>query len=425
MVDCLSIVRVDKVIHTMETDIVKLVVEIESFGMSSDQFDKETGSSDRLQQKQADLSCVYALNKLHLHEIRVVPRDCGEGKAKSCGEYYSFGLNPSLPTQETTSAGNAPGGNGVDVVVPLESIRAISEQFVNTAYGFFLGKRVAYPVVANYVKLHGVPIMAFSEDGLSAIATKLADVELRDNIVAAIPKITGEGYYNCNIRVEYEWKPPRCACCKVFGHTQEECPKNIGTGEMKNLKKTSQTPKGFPVGQKMVFKPTKQVYQPVSKEPAANTSVNKKKNVDPTKEVSMSNPFDVLTSIENDVELCTNRGTSNLDSQATNSSGSSFWNVDASSPSTTHVIEKINKIEKLIIEEKVTLVDDEGTPLEKVVSSCDYDSEDEVASVDNDMAKFLAKKDGYGTQSLLEQWTESYENGDYGYDPYDDDMYEG
>ncbi|GKC28442.1 hypothetical protein Tco_1035736 [Tanacetum coccineum] len=53
-------------------DIVKLVVEIKSFGMSSDEFDKETGSSDGLQPKQADLSCVHALNELHLHEIHVV-----------------------------------------------------------------------------------------------------------------------------------------------------------------------------------------------------------------------------------------------------------------------------------------------------------------------------------------------------------------
>ncbi|GJZ29009.1 hypothetical protein Tco_0573656 [Tanacetum coccineum] len=73
MVDWLSIVETDKVIHTMETDIVKLVVEIKSFCMSSDEFDKETGSSDELQPKQADLSCVHALNELHLHEIRVVP----------------------------------------------------------------------------------------------------------------------------------------------------------------------------------------------------------------------------------------------------------------------------------------------------------------------------------------------------------------
>ncbi|GKB99473.1 hypothetical protein Tco_0985610 [Tanacetum coccineum] len=43
------------------------------------------------------------------------------------------------------------------------------------------------------------------------------------------------------------------------------------------------------------------------------------------------------------------------------------------------------------------LMADDGKPLEKVDSSCDYNSEDEVAYVDNDMAKFLAKKDGYGT----------------------------
>ncbi|GKA73912.1 hypothetical protein Tco_0780214 [Tanacetum coccineum] len=153
----------------------------------------------------------------------------------------------------------------------------------------------------NQVKLHGVPVTAFSEDGLSAIATKLGtpimldsytydmcmqswgrssharvmiefrvDVELRDNIVVAMPKIKGEGYYTCNIRVEYEWQPPRCACCKVFGHVYEECPKNIGAGVTKNLKKTSQTPKGIPVGRKMGFKP-KQVFQTVSKKSTANT----------------------------------------------------------------------------------------------------------------------------------------------------------
>ncbi|GJY56827.1 hypothetical protein Tco_0455942 [Tanacetum coccineum] len=73
MIDELSIVETDKVIHTVETDMVKLVVEIECFGKSFDEFDKETGSSDGLQPKQADLSCVHALNEPHLHEIHVVP----------------------------------------------------------------------------------------------------------------------------------------------------------------------------------------------------------------------------------------------------------------------------------------------------------------------------------------------------------------
>ncbi|GKD01745.1 hypothetical protein Tco_1172019 [Tanacetum coccineum] len=76
---------------------------------------------------------------------------------------------PPLTTPVTTTAGNAPGkssyanitgkpsgkkvnvhtlftpgGNGIDVVVPVDSIRAISELFANIAYGFFLGKKVAY-----------------------------------------------------------------------------------------------------------------------------------------------------------------------------------------------------------------------------------------------------------------------------------------
>ncbi|GJR05791.1 hypothetical protein Tco_0528775 [Tanacetum coccineum] len=73
MIDYLSIVETDKVNHDVEIDMVKLVVEIKSFGMSVDELDKESGSSDGLQPKQVDLSCIHALNKPHLHEIHIVP----------------------------------------------------------------------------------------------------------------------------------------------------------------------------------------------------------------------------------------------------------------------------------------------------------------------------------------------------------------
>ncbi|GJS01635.1 hypothetical protein Tco_0318143 [Tanacetum coccineum] len=229
--------------------------------------------------------------------------------------------------------------------------KAISEQFANTAYGFFLGKRVAYLVVANYVRntwgkyglvksmlnsstgifsfqisstdgLDAVVKNGPCEDGSSAIATKLgtllmldfytsdmciqswgrssyaralievrADVELKDNIVVAMPKLVRDGFYMCNnVRVEYEWKPPKCACCKVLGHIQNNCPKNIDSDVVKNMKKPSQAPRGVLVGL------------------------------------------------------------------------------------------------------KVTLVDDQGKPLTKVDSSGNHDSEDKVASVDNDMTNFLASK---------------------------------
>ncbi|GKC72705.1 retrotransposon protein, putative, ty1-copia subclass [Tanacetum coccineum] len=270
----------------------------------------------------------------------------------------------------------------------------ISERFANTAYGFILRKRVAYPVgldsmfengpwfirnnplilkkwnpdvnllkedvgnVLVWVKLHGVPVTAFSEDGLSAIATKIgttlildsytydmcsqswgrssyaralievrADVELKDNIVVAMPKLDGEGFYTCVL-----------------------------------------------VGLKVGFQQT--VYRQVSKKNNVSTSGNKKKNAEPKIEVSKSNSFDVLNSVENDVDM------------------------DYSGTSTIPIVEKIDKMERLIIDGTTTLMDDEGKPLTRVDSSGDHDNKDEVES-------------------------ESYGDGEYDYDPYDDDMYEG
>nr|GEV29527.1 hypothetical protein [Tanacetum cinerariifolium] len=110
---------------------------------------------------------------------------------------------------------------------------------------------------------------------------KMADVELKDTIMVTMPKLVGEGFYTCTIRVEYEWKPLRCACFKVFGHVQDEYLKNIGSDLAKNLKNPSQAPRGDLVV----------------------LSGNKKKDVEPRKEVSNLNLFNMLNSIENDVDL--------------------------------------------------------------------------------------------------------------------------
>ncbi|GJX49687.1 ATPase, F1/V1/A1 complex, alpha/beta subunit [Tanacetum coccineum] len=164
-----------------------------------------------------------------------------------------------------------------------------------------------------WVKLHGVPVTTFSEDGLSAIATKLADVELKDSIVVAMPKITREGHYTCN---------------------------NTDAGEKKTVKKPSQTSRG----------------------------------VEPTIEVSNSNPFDVLNLVDNDVELLDN---------------------DRNPLVSTGIVESDSEVE---------VVFDEIANLR--ISTSGKDGSDK----------------GYGTNSLLEQWRDSYPDND-DYDPYDDDMY--
>ncbi|GJS69595.1 hypothetical protein Tco_0702436 [Tanacetum coccineum] len=236
-------------------------------------------------------------------------------------------------------------------------------------------------------KITCIRLLMVSDDGLSAIATILGtplmfdsytsdmciqswgrsrfaremielrvDVELKDTIVVAMPKLIGEGFYMCTFVLSM-------------------------SGNLSGV----------------------HVVRPVSKKKNVNTSGNKKKDVESRKEVSNTYPFDVLNSVENDVDLGTNVGTSNLASKEANSSGSSFWNVGSSSTSTTPIVDKIDKLEKLIIDGKVSLVDDEGKPLKKVDYPGNHDSEDEVELVDNEMTSFLAsERVGFGTNSLLE-----------------------
>nr|GEV47915.1 hypothetical protein [Tanacetum cinerariifolium] len=352
------------------------------------------------------------------------------------------GLNPPLPTQEANSAGNVPakpsystatgkpngkklnvhtlftpGGNGIDVVVLVDSIRSISERFANTTYGFFLGKKVAYPVIANYVRntlgkyrlvrsifSSSTGLFSFqlsSIEGLDAMLEKArmarvpssyarvmielrADVELKDKIFVAMLKITREGHYTCNVRVEYEWKHPSCSSCKFFEHIHEEFPKNTCIGEKKTVKKPSQTSRGVSVGLKMGFKPQKE-YRLVTKRSNASSSGNKKKCVEPTIEVSNSNPIDVLNSVDNDMEFGTNGGLL-------------IWILDNNGNPLvpTGIVESDSEVE---------VVFNETSNLR--ISASDKDESDK----------------GYGTNSLLEQWRDSYPDND-DYDPYDDDMYE-
>nr|GEV82011.1 hypothetical protein [Tanacetum cinerariifolium] len=341
---------------------------------------------------------------------------------------------PPLSTPVTTTAGNAhgkssyanitgkpsgkkvnvhtlftPGGSGIDVVVLVDSIRAISERFANTAYSFFLGKKVAYPIVANYVRntwgkyrlirsmfSSSTRLFSFqfrSMDGSDAML-KNGPWFIRNNPLilkkwhADENLLKEDGHYTCNVLVEYEWKPPKCSYCKVFIHIHEECPKNTGAGEKKTVKKPSQISRGVPVGPKMGFKPQKE-YRHVPKKPTISSSGNKKKGVEPTIEVCNSNPFDVLNSVNNDVEFGTNRGTTNLVNNGATSSGSSFMNVDNSSSGNTLIIDKIRKFKDLLTSRQAILVDKAGKPLKKV------------------------EFQGFGIQSLLEQWRDSYGNGDY------------
>ncbi|GJR00153.1 retrovirus-related pol polyprotein from transposon TNT 1-94 [Tanacetum coccineum] len=379
------------------------------------------------------------------------------------------GPNPLLPTQEANApAGNAPGktsyatvigkpsgkkvniytlytpgGNGIDVVVLVDSIHAIDAMLENGLWfirnnPLILKKwhptenllKEGVSIVPVWVKFHGVHVTAFIKDGLSAIATKLGTPLMLDSYTSDMcMKSWGRSSYTrvmIELRADVELKITLSwLCLKLLGRAITY---NIGASENKTVKKPSQTSRGVPVGRKMGFKPQKE-YRPVTKNPNASSSGNKKKGVELTIKVSNSNPFDVLNSVNNDVEFGTNRGTTNLVNNKATLSGSSFMNIDNDGEfaSNTPIGEKIDKIERKICEGKLRLLDNEGNPL---VPTGIVESDSEVELVFDETANIripTSGKDesdkGYGTNSLLEQWRDSYPDND-NYDPYDDDMYE-
>ncbi|GJZ38019.1 RNA-directed DNA polymerase, eukaryota, reverse transcriptase zinc-binding domain protein [Tanacetum coccineum] len=155
------------------------------------------------------------------------------------------------------------------------------------------------------------------------------------------------------------------------------------------------------------FKPRKE-YRLVPKKPNTSSSGNTKKGVEPTIEVSNSNPFEVLNSVDNDVELGISGGTTNLVNNETNLNGPSFMNVDNSSTGTTPIIDKIGKFKDLLTSGQAILVDEAGNPLKKGKFSGGYESVDEVALVYNDMTRSLASEKGRFWDSKFTRTMEGY-----------------
>ncbi|GKC00330.1 zinc knuckle CX2CX4HX4C containing protein [Tanacetum coccineum] len=112
--------------------------------------------------------------------------------------------------------------------------------------------------IPMWVKLHDVPIKVFEEDGISLIATFIgkpvmldsytssmcndswgrssfarclievnSEADLVDVVTIGIPSLSEDDFTKETIRVEYEWRPPRCDTCKIFGHVHDYCPKKV------------------------------------------------------------------------------------------------------------------------------------------------------------------------------------------------------
>nr|GEU36196.1 zinc knuckle CX2CX4HX4C [Tanacetum cinerariifolium] len=92
------------------------------------------------------------------------------------------------------------------------------------------------PLVADLV-FNGVnisiPRKVVEKDpwGRSSFARCLIEInseaDLVDVVTIGIPSLTGDDFTKETIRIEYEWRPPRCDECKIFGHVYDHYPKKV------------------------------------------------------------------------------------------------------------------------------------------------------------------------------------------------------
>ncbi|GKB60954.1 putative RNA-directed DNA polymerase, partial [Tanacetum coccineum] len=257
---------------------------------------------------------------------------------------------------------------------------------------------------------------------------KLNRLENRDNLVMVVPNLEGPGYTKETMGVEYEWQPPRCSTCFLFGHSVDNCPKAL----KRVLNMVEKGKGGSSRDDDEGFIEVNQTTEEVS--PKTTSSVGKK-NVSTSGNSSKKKNTTNATTSYNGVFLLSNSFEAlNVDDSVTveveSGNKASTSCVQEGENSSTPLVEKIHRFEKQLLEGTCVLMDEDGKPLKNDDYSGDYGSEDEVEPSDNEMTSFLASKQsrvGYGTKSLLEQWRDTYGDveQEYNYDMYDDDMYEG
>nr|GEY49237.1 RNA-directed DNA polymerase, eukaryota, reverse transcriptase zinc-binding domain protein [Tanacetum cinerariifolium] len=101
-----------------------------------------------------------------------------------------------------------------DFVLPIAAVHVVKHKYENSFVGFFVGKKVAFPLVKNYVtntRAKFLNIWTFLKESGFLLARALVEVSsltaLKESFVVSIPFPNGKGHSLETIEVEYEWQP--------------------------------------------------------------------------------------------------------------------------------------------------------------------------------------------------------------------------
>nr|GEU31113.1 hypothetical protein [Tanacetum cinerariifolium] len=200
--------------------------------------------------------------------------------------------------------------DGADVAIPMEAVKEVSSRFDNTLYGYFIGHRLAFPLVEGMESvmengpwlIRRMPLMLnvwTPNTDLKKEEIKCAPLWVKLHHVPIVAYL--KGHTLATVEIEYEWKPPRCSTCVIFDHMIEKCPNNPivevepkvndedGLFEVKKKKhKVQQTSKAKHNDGLRLNKPSVNFYyRKVEKGKTSKTSNND--NTKPKKQISKEN----------------------------------------------------------------------------------------------------------------------------------------
>ncbi|GJR70976.1 hypothetical protein Tco_0017041 [Tanacetum coccineum] len=168
--------------------------------------------------------------------------------------------------------------------------------------------------ISVWVKLHGVPILAYSEDSFAhALIEVSSESVLKNEVVMDFPNEEGDGYTKEVIKVEYEWKPPHCVDCKIFRHSLINCPKRAKETTSSapfvaatNTARVEDCEEGFIEGVGNVH----------AKASSLKSNDNRKSSpfcFKSTMSTPLANTFDMFSSVEEDICGTSIQGTTQVD----------------------------------------------------------------------------------------------------------------
>nr|GFB36281.1 hypothetical protein [Tanacetum cinerariifolium] len=180
---------------------------------------------------------------------------------------------------------------GAKLSVPRKVVEMVSTHFANTLYGYFI------------------------EDVLKEILT------------IGVPLIEGTWFTIETVTIKYEWKPPRCDLCEIFGHVQDHFPKKKAKSKSTNGGQFS----GHWVKQTVRYEPKETTSAPKKRatnvgNASKSSSMLKTTATSATQgNIPMSNPYSALDDeSDKEVENVYDESANLFQSKKTSGSSSSF-----------------------------------------------------------------------------------------------------